>query len=112
MPSKPFCITNPSNVSDMSIQAYAKLVSEQWTYYLQDLEIVIGRSSESTDATHKEDYIDLDLGKSKIISRKHAKIRYNFEMGNWEIFVLGRNGLKVNSVHFKPSQCSIEIKDR
>ncbi len=76
----------------MEEKAYAKLMSDTQTYFVQSLSVVIGRSSSSSDeAIH----VDIDLGKSKTISRRHAKIEYDFQTRTWLLYVLGRNGLKV-----------------
>jgi hypothetical protein len=88
---RPFRIYDPQQApADDSVQAYAKLSGDTWSYYLQDLAVTIGRTSDS-----QEDPVDIDLGRSKTISRKHASISFNFTSRKWEIIVLGRNGLKV-----------------
>lgn len=44
------------------------------------------------------DSVSIDLGPSKVVSRRHAVIQYNLEARRWELFVYGRNGLKVDGV--------------
>jgi forkhead protein FKH len=68
-------------------QAFAKLAGQNWTYYLNKLQLVIGRG----DRDHK---VDVDLGPNKMVSRKHAHIAY--EEDEWWLTVEGRNGLKVD----------------
>ncbi len=41
-----------------------------------------------------------DLGTSKIISRKHARIDFNFRTRHFELTVLGKNGATVDGVHY------------
>jgi len=84
-------------------QAYAKIAGNGWTYYVDDLEVHIGRPPDEkqtepqTPGTSIPDKtIDIDLGPSKLISRDHARIKYEDSNGQWYLTVLGRNGLKVD----------------
>jgi FHA domain len=70
-------------------QAFAKLAGQNWTYYLNETEIVIGRGE-------KEVSVDVDLGPGKLVSRKHARIAYEDE--EWWLTVDGRNGVKVDGL--------------
>lgn len=86
------------------IQAYAKLQGPDWIYYIQSLAITIGRSPEGTLPANPEDAIDVDLGATrKNVSRKHAKIQFNFRTRKWELVVLGRNGVRHNGELYKPA---------
>lgn len=84
---------NSLNVSN-EVQAYAKIAGRNWTYYVKTLKVSIGRNTES----HAADEVDIDLGPSKVVSRRHAEIQYNLDARRWELFVYGRNGLKVDGV--------------
>ena len=83
------------------VNAYAKIAGCDWTYYVQKLEVTIGRNTDNLSlnaipgAVVKKN-IDIDLGPAKIVSRKHAAIRFNLESGSWELQIFGRNGAKVN----------------
>ncbi|KAG2451974.1 hypothetical protein HYH02_003746 [Chlamydomonas schloesseri] len=44
----------------------------------------------------KNSTLDLILGESTTISRQHASIRYNFEKKQFELVVLGKNGVSVD----------------
>ena len=68
-------------------QAFAKLSGQNWTYYLNETQITIGRGE-------KESSVDVDLGPGKMVSRRHARIDYEEE--EWWLTVDGRNGLKVD----------------
>ena len=87
---------------DVQIQAYAKISGKGWTYYVKDLEILIGRNtsidntSNTTTIPKPSSEINIDLGPSKVVSRKHVSVTFNFQNGNWELHVLGRNGAKVD----------------
>lgn len=93
--------SNERNVAT-EVQAYAKISGKDWTYYVKGLEISIGRNTDSAVAMANVDVkdgpqaIDLDLGPAKVVSRKHAIIKFNMQHGGWELLVLGRNGAKVN----------------
>lgn len=83
------------------VNAYAKIAGCDWTYYVQKLEVTIGRNTDSLNlnavpGTVVKKNIDIDLGPAKIVSRKHAAIRFNLESGSWELQIFGRNGAKVN----------------
>ncbi|CCE91336.1 forkhead family transcription factor FKH1 TDEL_0C04470 [Torulaspora delbrueckii] len=84
------------------VQAYAKISGRDWTYYVKGLEISIGRNTDSVaslanvDTKNGPSPIDIDLGPAKVVSRKHAVIKFNMQHGGWELLVLGRNGAKVN----------------
>ncbi|OWB65453.1 hypothetical protein B5S30_g778 [[Candida] boidinii] len=88
---------NAKNLQN-EIQAYAKISGRDWTYYVKSLNIIIGRNTDSHNNNNLNDpsRIDIDLGPSKVVSRRHASISYNLETRNWELTVLGRNGLKID----------------
>lgn len=77
-----------------TIFAYARLDFQSFTFYVQTLHAVIGRRSEN-DTTHK---VDVNLGPSKSISRRHAQIFYNFGTGRFELSIIGKNGAFVDDV--------------
>lgn len=70
------------------ISAYAKLNFENYTFYVQTLQVILGRKVEG-DLTNS---VDVHLGDKKAISRKHVKIFYNFGTQRFELSVMGRNG--------------------
>lgn len=89
------------------VQAYAKIAAQDWTFYVTKLSINIGRSSEPTaqppesyDADD-EDFIHIDLGPSKVISRQHVLIYFHSKEEKWFIYVKGRNGIKVDGMPLK-----------
>ncbi|KAG5457407.1 MAG: fork head domain-containing protein, partial [Olpidium bornovanus] len=53
--------------------------------------------------------VDVDLGPAKIVSRRHASVEFNFTSRRWNLHAIGRNGLKVNDVVFKPGCDPIEL---
>ncbi|AMD18821.1 HBL081Cp [Eremothecium sinecaudum] len=83
-----------SNVVDeqSKISAYACLDFQKFTFYVQTLQVIIGRRSEN-DFSHK---VDVNLGPSKSISRRHAKIFYNFGTERFELSIMGKNGAFVD----------------
>ena len=38
---------------------------------------------------------DIDLGPIRAVSRQHARLYFDYELGQWAIEVLGRNGVVV-----------------
>ena len=107
-PNEPTIVSKHySNERNMAteVQAYAKISGKDWTYYVKNLEICIGRDTESkfdvlpdlnSTLPHDPNKVDIDLGPAKVVSRKHAIIKYNIQQGYWELHVIGRNGAKVN----------------
>jgi hypothetical protein len=87
------------------VQAYAKLAGKDWTFYVKNLNNVIGRPPEG--AAHvtgpvklKEsgvpDGVHIDLGPNKMVSRLHAEIFFDSDTEFWNVLVQGRNGIRVN----------------
>ncbi len=74
-------------------------------YTVKKYEIFIGRKSKSTP-------VDVVLGNSMSISRKHAKISYNFETQNWELTVLGKNGVSVGKILYAPSSPPVVLRSQ
>ncbi|AOA65234.1 Ribosomal protein (RP) transcription regulator [Komagataella phaffii] len=81
--------TNGDSVSKVS--AYARLDFEKSMFYVQTLQVVLGRNPDSNHHT-----VDVDLGNIKSVSRRHAIIHYNFAAQRFELSVLGRNGAFIN----------------
>lgn len=79
--------------SNTKISAYARLDFDSFTFYIQTLEVVLGRRVQNDNSYT----VDVNLGPKKAVSRKHAKIFYNFGSQKFEISVLGRNGLFVDN---------------
>lgn len=82
--------------AEAQVQAYAKLSGRSWTYYVQKLQVTLGR----TTADH-DDFVDIDLSPSKVVSRKHAMISYNLHLRRWELTVLGRNGVRIDRTYHR-----------
>ncbi|KAL8356485.1 hypothetical protein RB601_001674 [Gaeumannomyces tritici] len=78
------------------VQAFAKIAGHDWTYYVTKTTINIGRTSDPPP-THQDeenkDFVHIDLGPSKMISRQHAMITFN---STWTLEVKGRNGVKLD----------------
>lgn len=84
------------------INAFAKIVGFGWTFYVKKTTINFGRSSDppqAIDPENDDDYIHIDLGPSKMISRRHASVFFSSEIGGgrWILQVKGRNGVRLNT---------------
>lgn len=79
--------------TSQQIQAYAMLDFDSFTFYVQTMQIILGRM---VDGDGGSDSLDIHLGSQKAISRRHAKIFYNFGNQRFELSVLGRNGAFVD----------------
>ena len=88
---------NAEPVSD-KISAYYSLVFPNFTYYLQTLNVTIGRRCipTSTASSSDQTQVDVDLGPLKSVSRLHARIEYEEEEERFVLAVLGRNGAWVD----------------
>ncbi|KAI0068972.1 hypothetical protein BV25DRAFT_1910699 [Artomyces pyxidatus] len=80
------------------ISAYYSLVFPNFTYYLQTLNVTIGRRCipTSTPSSSEQAQVDVDLGPLKSVSRLHARIEYEEEQERFVLVVLGRNGAWVD----------------
>lgn len=86
------------------VSAYARLDFLSFTFYVQTLQVILGRGAENGSM------VDVDLGPVKAISRRHAKIFYNFGTQRFEMSVLGRNGAFVDDT-FIDSGSTVPLKD-
>ncbi|CAI1779358.1 hypothetical protein SEUBUCD650_0P03720 [Saccharomyces eubayanus] len=93
-PSEPSNENLPLPNEQPTIFAYARLDFQSFTFYVQTLHAIIGRRSEN-DFSHK---VDVNLGPSKSISRRHAQIFYNFGTGRFELSIIGKNGAFVDDI--------------
>ncbi|EWC44029.1 hypothetical protein DRE_01381 [Drechslerella stenobrocha 248] len=98
---------NDKNARDHrdGVTAYAKICGRDWTYYVKDLKISIGRPPDSrppSNPSPAENDVDIDLGPSKLVSREHAVIQYDtMEHRCWILEVLGRNGVRIDDEQHK-----------
>ncbi|MCJ1475029.1 transcription factor [Lambiella insularis] len=111
---------NPSDdVDEGNIRAFAKIAGKNWTYYVKEESINIGRSPDGGAAKHSTDMVSqsspappgedvvvahIDLGPHKLVSRVHARCFFDYDDERWHILVNGRNGVRVNDVLLKKSQ--------
>ncbi|CAH2354286.1 fork-head transcriptional regulator Fhl1p [[Candida] railenensis] len=90
----------PNNSDDPSskISAYARLDFENFTFFVQTLQVVLGRKSNDDLLQSSHHAVDVHLSSKKAISRRHAKIFYNFGTQRFELSILGRNGAFVDDL--------------
>lgn len=103
-----------------SAQAFAKVAGRDWTYYVTDVSVRIGRPKQSqsgaperigTDGGHtspksplQDLSVHIDLGPDMQVSRMHAEIHFHAETGRWYIMVNGRNGLHLDNQRLERGQ--------
>ena len=82
------------------ISAYYSLVFPNFTYYLQTLNVTIGRRCipANTASSSENPQVDVDLGPLKSVSRLHARIEYDEDEERFVLVVVGRNGAWVDGV--------------
>ncbi|KAI0080708.1 hypothetical protein K474DRAFT_1589165 [Panus rudis PR-1116 ss-1] len=95
------------------ISAYYSLVFPNFTYYIQTLNVTIGRRCipSNTASSSSAPQVDVDLGSLKSVSRTHAKIYYEEEEERFVLHVLGRNGAWVDGV-WSGSGSKVPLGDR
>jgi hypothetical protein len=93
------------------IAAYFALefLDMQYIYYLQRSSVSLGRSSTLNDSGTNG--ADIDLGPLKNISRLHARIEYEEELGGFVLAVIGRNGAFVDGAWKEPGR-RVPLGDR
>jgi hypothetical protein len=97
-------IDHNNQVVEQSAQAFAKIAGRTWTYYVSNLNVIIGRPNVKPkspgnvigEATHLDMQVDIDLGPDQQVSRLHAEISYDQDREQWFVIVNGRNGLTVD----------------
>lgn len=96
-----------------TISAFAKISGKDWTYYVHEQTVNVGRPPDerqipppqlgiSSPVQDLKDQfpVHIDLGPSKIVSRHHASIFYDGdspEGEGWFVRVNGRNGVRVDN---------------
>lgn len=103
-----------NTIVDPTARAFAKIAGQNWTFYVSDTAVVIGRPNKPKhdaagvhgfEAAENSEYkIDIDLGPDMQVSRFHAKIAFDSEEGQWVIFVNGRNGLVLDDRRLERGQ--------
>lgn len=89
--------TSQEELSELSkISAYARLDFDNYTFFVQTLQVVLGRKANDEPVLSSHHSVDVHLSSKKAISRRHAKIFYNFGTQRFEISILGRNGAFVD----------------
>lgn len=88
-------IIKSDDKDNSKISAYARLDFDNFTFFVQTLQVILGRKSndELLNGSHA---VDVHLSSKKAISRRHAKIFYNFGTQRFELSIMGRNGAFVD----------------
>lgn len=104
---------NPDDHAADKISAYYSLVFPNFTYYLQTLNVTIGRRCIPSSAASSSEnaQVDVDLGPLKSVSRLHARIEYDEDEERFVLVVVGRNGAWVDGV-WSGSGSRVPLSDR
>ncbi|KAH8830643.1 hypothetical protein DL96DRAFT_961121 [Flagelloscypha sp. PMI_526] len=107
-PAQPAHTSHELTTADSGkISAYYSLVFPNFTFYIQTLDVTIGRrtvpsasspSSSTAKPEEQTNQVDVDLGALKSVSRLHARIEYDSDLDRFVLAVLGRNGAWVDGV--------------
>ncbi|KAL9558006.1 hypothetical protein MBANPS3_001106 [Mucor bainieri] len=96
---------NTLSVPPNTAHRYPRLAGSNWTCYISEPRIVIGRSATVAPGqkrARKEQRVHVDFVDSNTVSRRHCEIRFSARRERWELYVYGRNGIKINHVDKKP----------
>ncbi|CAL4988308.1 unnamed protein product [Urochloa decumbens] len=97
---------------------FAKLQGECFEYYMQTYSIILGRHSRRGGSNappapvEVDDGVDVDLGAlggGMNVSRRHARIFYDFPRRRFALEVLGKNGCLVEGVHHLPGSPHVKL---
>lgn len=105
-PTLPSGMMTPTDNQNTAMDtAYAKLLGDNFAYYVQTMSVVLGRRTKSASTDVKQEQAegepDVDLGPSKSISRRHATIRYDTAAEAFFIQAHGKNGMQVDLIFYK-----------
>lgn len=111
---------NDKDVNVEKVNAYAKIAGKEWTYFVVEQNVNIGRPPDNKDtgsgsglvsspaADLRDTFqVQIDLGPNKVVSRHHASVFYDSdypEGGGWHVRVNGRNGVRLNTIFLKRGQ--------
>lgn len=105
----------PQPGGDIAAYFALEFLDMQYIYYMQRSSVSLGRSSmhsnASSTAAASTGGADIDLGPLKNISRLHARIEYEEEIGGFVLAVVGRNGAFVDGTWREPGR-RVPLNDR
>jgi len=87
--------------------AYAKLAGDNFVYYVQTMVVTLGRGGGGEAGNDGEP--DVDLGREKSISRRHATIQYDSMAAAFFITPHGKNGLRVGRNFYRGGSSPIKL---
>lgn len=92
-------ISEDMATTSSKISAYARLDFDNFTFFVQTLHLTLGRKSNLDIQLQSNHHaVDVHLLNKKAVSRKHARLFYNFASQQFELSVEGRNGAFVDDV--------------
>ncbi|KAI8344930.1 fork head domain-containing protein [Blakeslea trispora] len=83
-------------MDDEERPVYGKLEGDDVCYYVRSLKVSLGRNT-----ANSQKVADVPINSTKSVSREHAQLFYNFSSEQFELMVLGKNGVFVNEQFFE-----------
>ncbi len=77
------------------IESYGKLEGPNFKKFIHKLVVYLGRDP-NTEMFENVDEQSIFIGDSQKISRRHAKLSWNSQKGEWEIQILSKNKAIIN----------------
>lgn len=78
-------------------QSYGKLEGPNFKKFIHKHVVYLGREPDTENLQIVEEQ-SIYIGDSQKISRRHAKIYWNYELGVWEIQIMSKNKAIINGV--------------
>ncbi|KAG7674515.1 hypothetical protein Ndes2526B_g05250 [Nannochloris sp. 'desiccata'] len=94
-----------ANDARMQRVAFAHLVGNGIDYLVKKYEITLGRKAKNYTP-------DVIMGETMSVSRQHAKIIFNFDTNQFELIVLGRNGVMVDGSLYEPEYGPVPLRSK
>lgn len=108
--------TSISKLTSAPIKAYAKLQGPAWSFYLQSLSVSLGRTiagyGEHNDDEDGDAVVDLGIGPSSDIARRHMCIEFNQATRRWELSCFGPSGVSIDGQHYAAFSSPIPLESK
>ncbi|CEP10186.1 hypothetical protein [Parasitella parasitica] len=104
---------NTPSVPPNTAHLYPRLAGSDWTCYISEPRIVLGRSGLANPGqkrTRKDQIVHVNFEGSNLVSRRHCEIRFSARRERWELYVYGRNGVKIDHIEKKPREKPTVLK--
>ncbi|KAL6601230.1 hypothetical protein ACP70R_044450 [Stipagrostis hirtigluma subsp. patula] len=89
---------------------FAKLQGPNFEYFMQAYSVTLGRNTETSKVDFDLSIVGPDEG--MYVSRRHARIFYDFEHRHFALEVLGKHGCTVQGVSYFPGSAPVKLNSQ